>query len=208
MYKVRYACRIVASMALTSLLFGCAVERITPAPETGRSFDADGAPNLATLTVAVTRSADSQSQYELERFVRQLRNASVFRAVGFIDESPYPPDLIVLNYDDDFNGIALGWLDCRHGYPTVLSLGIIPAHCWEEHTLELTFSNPQGKSLEIQESYKHETISGWVALPFAPFEDWEYLAGAFEKYLRHQLYLRADKIVALANSGNEAPLRD
>ena len=127
------------------------------------------------LVLGIESPADPAQSYELERFVEDLNQTGLFKAVRYTNGVDRP-DLILASFS--YRGTN-AYQACPWGFVgqivTIGSAGIIPQICNSETEISFALYSPRHDQQKktVSFTYQIHTIFGWVALFYTPSSAWK-----------------------------------
>ena len=187
-------------VAFALVLSGCTASRVlvqgvTPELQANATGD-----ELRSLSLSVVTPSDKDARYQIEQFVKILRQAQIFRSVSF-DSETKAADLVLNDFVYQYPIVGRGF-QCFEPYLLILTVGIIPQHCEWESNLSFTIHPHAGSGeIRVRDAFVHETVLGWMAGPMRLAPSWGG-SDAMVDYLRVLFLTRRVELLAIAHSNN------
>lgn len=151
------------ALFVTIFLHGCAIYKVTPEMDEKLSLKGQGFLENSYLT-NIEKSEDylHYDMYQLKEQIEPL----------FSKSGKYEVSIKELSRKYQIAGKGF---QCFEPYLLIISLGVIPAYCEQEYTLNIQIKNTENGELNYRQiSYKVNSVTGWVSLFYAPSENWNY----------------------------------
>jgi hypothetical protein len=183
-------------------LSGCTIQRIVPVSASLAVRESVRGDELRHLALAIEDNNDASSRRpEINAFVEGLRRAQLFKSVAFFNGEKTTVDLLIsqFRYEHEAPSIPQGF-QCFEPYLMVVTMGIIPSVCRSKHVLSFRLSaTRRADSLEVQEAFSWQSVTGWAALPLNASTRWGR-QGDFDGFLVLIFLSRLQEILRITSS--------
>jgi hypothetical protein len=126
------------------------------------------------LALGIERPSGKAQMYDLEKFLNDLRQSQIFRAVDYVEKIS-TTDLVLTSFaskgTNPYHACLLGFEGQLLTYAT---FGLLPQICKADHEVSFDLYSPKNQQQKKTISFRYQTRSvlGWAALFYLPSSDW------------------------------------